>query len=125
MARILLVEDDEFLSETLDSWLSGSGYTVVAVYSGSDGLEQMRYGEFDLVILDGRLPDLDGVEVCRQYRQEGGKCPVLMMTGNTGAGEKEKGLAAGVNEYVRKPFELKIVEEKIKALLAVSTPADA
>lgn len=120
MARILLVEDDECLAETVETWLSTLGHEVVAVHKGLDGLEQLKYGEFDLAILDGRLSDMEGIEICKQYREDGGKCPILMMTGNTGAGEMERGLSAGVNEFVRKPFELKKVEAKMKVLLEAS-----
>ncbi|MBX9687780.1 MAG: response regulator [Candidatus Obscuribacterales bacterium] len=125
MARILLVEDDECLAETVEMWLASHGHQVILAFSGTDGLEQMRFGEFDLIILDGRLPDMDGADICREYREDGGKVPVIMVTGNSETAERERGLQAGVNEYIRKPFELNVVLAKMNALLAVSPKPEA
>jgi DNA-binding response OmpR family regulator len=125
MARILLVDDDEDLSVMIEAWLSSRGHKVLAVFSGADGLEQMRFGKFDLIILDGHLPDMEGIDICREYRGEGGKVPILMLSGNTNRDDLERGLAAGVNEYMCKPVKFAAMAIKLDTLLQTSpNPAD-
>lgn len=117
MAKILLVEDDEDIADNMVLFLEHNGHHVVQVASGADGLEQMRYGNFDVVLLDGHLPDMDGLEVCRTYRQEGGRTPILMATGRSKSDDLQRGADAGVSAYIVKPFTLSELAAQVNALL--------
>jgi len=116
MAKILLIEDDIDIAENAVLFLKHRKHNVMHVTSGLDGLEQLRYGKFDLAILDGNLPDMDGVEVCQTYRDEGGKTPILMATGRSDSEEIQKCIDAGVNAYIIKPYSLADLDSNISAL---------
>src|ERR1700716_2021804 len=81
--KILLVEDDIDVSGELQDWLRENDYKVEAVFSGPEALEHLECRTYDVVLLDGHLPGMDGEFVCRSYRESGGKAPVLMLTGRT------------------------------------------
>lgn len=118
MANLLLVEDDTDLSETLQDWLLFQKHVVEAVYTGPEALEQMRFGSFDLVILDWQLPGMNGIDVLKSYRDEGGKMPVLMLTGRTEAKEIQALMAAGATDYMAKPFNLKDLSARVEAIVS-------
>ncbi|MFA7338311.1 MAG: response regulator transcription factor [Candidatus Obscuribacterales bacterium] len=118
MAKILFVEDDKDLTEMVNDWLSADGYSVEIVHDGTEGWEVLRKGKFDLIILDWHLPGgLSGPEICRKYRDTDGKAPVIMLTGRTEITEKEQGFDAGVDDYLTKPFNLKELSARLRALL--------
>ncbi|MBP9089820.1 response regulator transcription factor [bacterium] len=118
MAKILFVEDDKDLTEMVKDWLSADGYSVEIVHDGTEGWEVLRKGKFDLIILDWHLPGgLSGPEICRRYRDAKGKAPVIMLTGRTEITEKEQGFDAGVDDYLTKPFNLKELSARLRALL--------
>ncbi|MBA4075039.1 MAG: DNA-binding response regulator, partial [Cyanobacteria bacterium PR.023] len=118
MAKILFVEDDKDLTEMVNDWLSADGYSVEVVHDGTEGWEVLRKGKFDLIILDWHLPGgLSGPEICRKYRDSEGKAPVIMLTGRTEITEKEQGFDAGVDDYLTKPFNLKELSARLRALL--------
>jgi two-component system, OmpR family, manganese sensing response regulator len=117
MARILLVEDDFDLNDRLKTWLEFEKYIVESAFTGTDALEQMQFGEFDIIILDWHLPEKDGPDVCKEYRDGGGKAPVLMLTGNDDASARATGLAAGATDFLCKPFDLKALSARIKSLV--------
>jgi OmpR-family two-component system manganese-sensing response regulator len=118
MAKILFVEDDKDLTEMVNDWLSADGYSVEIVNDGTEGWEVLRNGQFDLIILDWHLPGgLSGPEICRKYRDTDGKAPVIMLTGRTEITEKEQGFDAGVDDYLTKPFNLKELSARLRALL--------
>lgn len=121
MSKILLVEDDVKAVEDLSDWLRREGHTVDSVLKGSDALEWLKTYEFDVVILDWNLPDLDGVSVCRLYRLSGGKTPVLMLTGRSETESKEMGLDSGADDYLVKPPDLRELSARIRALLRRSS----
>lgn len=121
MTRILLVEDDDDIADNTIIFLEHKNYEVVHVDSGMDGLEQMRFGSFDLIILDGRLPDMDGLEVCSNYRAEGGTAPILMASGRSNPDDQRRGKAAGVSAYIVKPFSLNELEKQIDDLLKLES----
>ncbi len=125
MAKILVVDDDEDLSIMVSDKLMLERYDVEVVHNGKNAHEQLRTGNFDLLILDWDLPDTTGVEICKQFRAAGGIIPVLMLTGRGGVENKEEGFDAGADDYLTKPFEMKELASRVKALLrraAVSTP---
>lgn len=118
MAKILFVEDDKDLTEMVNDWLSADGYSVEIVHDGTEGWEVLRKGKFDLIILDWHLPGgLSGPEICRKYRDTDGKAPVIMLTGRTEITEKEQGFDSGVDDYLTKPFNLKELSARLRALL--------
>lgn len=121
MANILLVEDDTDLSETLQDWLMFQQHTVEAVYTGTEALEQMRFSTFDIVVLDWQLPGMNGIDVLRTYRSEGGKMPVLMLTGRTEAKEIKQLMDAGATDYMAKPFNLKDLSARVDQIVSKST----
>ncbi len=121
MANILLVEDDVELSGTLTMVLASKNHQVTTALTGTEGLEQMRFGDFDAIILDGMLPDMDGTAICRTYRQDGGKAPVLMLTGRVDASSVRDGMEAGASAYLKKPFGVRELLSSLDSLLSKST----
>ena len=125
MANILLVEDDTDLSETLQDWLGFQQHTVEAVYNGPEALEQMRFGNFDIVVLDWQLPGMNGIDVLKVYRSEGGAMKVLMLTGRTEAKEIKSLMDAGATDYMAKPFNLKDLSARIEKIISTASTAPA
>lgn len=117
--QILLVEDDTSLSEVLAYNLQQAGFDVSVARDGQDALNQSRHRAFDLMILDLMLPILDGLEVCRRIRSDGSRqCPrIMMLTAKAEEADQVVGLAMGADDYVTKPFSVKVLLERVKALL--------
>ena len=117
MAKILIVEDDRQLSTLIVDFLQAEGHTTEAVYKGPEGLERLQFYKYDVVILDWELPGLSGPEICQQYRSKGGATPVLMLTGKKELEDKEQGLDAGADDYLTKPFQLRELAARLRALM--------
>lgn len=117
MAKILIVEDDRFLAKMLLDFLTVEKHAVDTVYTGTDGLEYLRQYNYDLVILDWDLPETDGISVCKEYRNCGGKSPILFLTGKRSISEKEIGFDSGADDYLTKPFNIRELSARVKALL--------
>jgi two-component system, OmpR family, manganese sensing response regulator len=118
MAKILLVDDDEDLAETLADLFQMLDHEVLVVGAGGPALQAMITSEFDLILLDWQLPDMAGIDVCKQYREKGGKARVLMLTGMRDAGSKEAGKAAGADDFLTKPFSVDQLTDRLQAMLA-------
>jgi DNA-binding response OmpR family regulator len=117
MARtILVVEDEPTLRETLAYNLEQDGFRVLAAADGREALVRFRSGPVDLVVLDLMLPELSGMEVCRIIRQESG-VPILMLTAKDSEIDKVVGLELGADDYVTKPFSLRELQARIRALM--------
>ena len=117
MARTILVVDDEpTLRETLAENLEIEGFRVVTAADGLQALERFRQSQPDLVVLDLMLPELSGIEVCRQIRRESG-VPILMLTARDSELDKVVGLELGADDYVTKPFGLHELLARVRALL--------
>lgn len=114
--KILLVEDDRVLRETLTYHLQHQGYTVIGVGDGISALEKAREIQPDLILLDVMLPGLDGFEVCRRLR-ESLDAPIIMLTARTETSDKVLALEWGADDYVTKPFDLRELQARIKAHL--------
>jgi two-component system response regulator MprA len=114
--RILVVDDDPEIRRVLQRGLAYEGYTVELAVDGQAALVLARQTPPDLVILDLRLPDLDGVEVCRRLRA-GGDVPILMLTARDGVSDKVAGLDAGADDYLVKPFVMDELLARVRALL--------
>jgi DNA-binding response OmpR family regulator len=116
MSRIVLVEDDEGISETLRFNLEAAGHHVQVARDGVSGLRLARTGAPDLVLLDLMLPGMDGIEVCRQLRRSG-TTPVIMLTARDAEVDRVLGLELGADDYITKPFSIREVLARIAAVL--------
>jgi DNA-binding response OmpR family regulator len=117
MAKILLVEDDQELARTISKWFTLEHHTVETVHDGLDGLDRIMVGSFDVIVLDWMLPSLDGIELCRRYRAARGVTPIIMLTGKSMVSEKELGLDNGADDYLTKPFSVRELSARVRALL--------
>jgi len=122
MAKILVVEDEQDLSGPVRDWLGREHHLVEVVDNGPDALDRLRIYKYDVVILDLMLPGLSGMEVCRRFRSAGGTTPILMLTAKTTVEDKEAGLDAGADDYLTKPFHLKELSARVRALLRRPAP---
>ncbi len=117
MARILLVEDDENLRETVHDWLMFEKHAVETAADGREAVEQLSVNDFDLVVLDWHLPHMNGIDVLKNYRAAGGRTPVMLLTGLSSPEEKRMGMEAGAQAFLKKPFQLKELSSNIQKLL--------
>ncbi len=115
--RILLVEDDANLRTTLDEVLRDEGLSVATADSVASASALLAAASFDLVILDIMLPDGDGYALCERIRREGKTARVLMLTARTLDGDLERGFEAGADDYLRKPYRLRELLARVKALV--------
>ncbi|HTX91447.1 MAG TPA: response regulator transcription factor [Anaerolineales bacterium] len=115
--RILLVEDNRRLSDTLKLILQEDGYVVDAAYDGIEGEEAGRISGYDVIILDIMLPGKDGLEVCRELRNRRVATPILMLTARDALEDRVIGLDSGADDYLVKPFEMDELRARIRALL--------
>lgn len=115
--RILLVEDDANLRTTLDEVLRDEGLSVATADSVASASALLAAASFDLVILDLMLPDGDGYSLCERIRREGKKARVLMLTARTLDGDLERGFEVGADDYLKKPYRLRELLARVKALL--------
>lgn len=113
--RILIIEDDPAILKVLQRGLAYEGYTVDVATDGRSGLNQAHDHHPDLVILDWMLPGMDGLEVCRRLRLQGG-LPILMLTAKDTIQDRVQGLDAGADDYIVKPFNLDELTARIRAL---------
>jgi len=114
--RILLVEDDARLAEMLSEYLGGAGFRVVHVGLGVAALERLAAEPCDAVVLDLMLPDMDGLDVCRQLRTKS-DAPVLMLTARGDATDRIVGLELGADDYLPKPFAPRELLARLRAIL--------
>jgi two-component system alkaline phosphatase synthesis response regulator PhoP len=116
-ARILVVDDEEHLAAGIRENLQAEGYDTDVAYNGEQGLEKARAGAFDLILLDVMMPKLDGLEVCEEIRAAGLQTPVLFLTVKGEPADRIRGLEAGGDDYLAKPFHLKELLLRVAAIL--------
>jgi len=116
VTTILIVDDDRAMVGMVAALLGEEGYDVATAYDGEQAIRRHRDDQPDLVVLDRRLPRVDGDEVCRQIRASG-DTPILMLTGEKGSDERAKLLDAGADDYLEKPFAPKELRARVRALL--------
>jgi DNA-binding response OmpR family regulator len=121
VASILLVEDDERISEPLLRVLGNEGFDVVHTSTGGRGLAEVASHRPDLILLDLTLPDIDGLDVCRKVREDHPDLPIIMLTARSEEMDVIVGLNAGADDYVPKPFRLAELVARIRARLRVVT----
>ena len=111
MAKILLVEDDLDLARMVVDGLTSEHHSVVAMADGLDGLDMLKRSVYDVIVLDWNLPGMEGIEILRKFRQNGGTTPVIMLTGKGGIADKEAGFNVGADDYLTKPFDIRDPEQ--------------
>lgn len=117
MAKFLVVEDDPVISQTLIDWLHSEHHTTELAEDGVEASDMLRLYQYDIVILDWKLPRKSGVDICRDFRRQSGTTPILMLTGESSIDNKETGLDAGADDYLTKPFHLRELAARVRALL--------
>jgi two-component system, OmpR family, copper resistance phosphate regulon response regulator CusR len=122
MVNICLVEDEQKVSAFICKGLTEQGYSIINARDGVAALRLIRNSVFDLLILDVMLPDINGIELCRQIRQIDAKIPILMLTALGEVQNKVSGLKAGADDYLIKPFHFIELVARIEALLRRQTP---
>ena len=115
-ARILLIEDDPRLAEMVKSYLGEAGFPVSIAARGATALALQARESFDAIILDLMLPDMDGLDICRQIRAQA-ETPILMLTARGDAMDRVIGLEMGADDYLPKPFEPRELLARLKAIL--------
>lgn len=117
MARILVVDDDPRIIAFLRRGLTHEGFIVEEAHGGGEALSRAQSRPPDLVVLDIMMPDLDGLSVCRELRREAGNIPILMLTARDEVVDRVRGLEAGADDYLVKPFAFEELLARIRALL--------
>jgi len=117
MAKILLVEDNPDLSNVVRTFLLFEHHQVELLDNGAEANDHLKTFDYDLIVLDWELPGLHGIEVLKAFRSRGGKTPVLMLTGKKELDDKELGLDSGADDYLTKPFEMRELAARVRALL--------
>ena len=115
--RLLIVEDDSVAAELLAKGLREHAYAVDVAVDGRAALDRALMYTYDLIVLDVMLPEIDGLEVCRQIRKRVIAVPILMLTARSGIEERVEGLDAGADDYLPKPFHFSELVARIRALL--------
>jgi len=123
--RLLLIEDDERLAQMVHDYLGEAGFFVSVARTGGEGISALQRGEFDALILDLMLPDMDGLEVCRRIRTERDDTPILMLTARGDAMDRVVGLEMGADDYLPKPFEPRELLARLRAILRRGRSASA
>jgi DNA-binding response OmpR family regulator len=120
--RILLVEDNRRLSNSLQASLEDDGYAVDAAYDGVSGQELAEMTPYDLIILDIMLPGRNGLQVCRELRAQRNRTPILLLTARDAVEDRVKGLDSGADDYLVKPFAIEELRARLRALLRREAP---
>ncbi len=115
--RILIVEDDKKVASFLERGLREDGYVVDVAHDGTDGTLKAHLKEYDLLILDVMLPGKTGVEIVRELRREGASVPILLLTARDAAEDVVRGLDAGADDYLTKPFSFEVLLARVRALI--------
>lgn len=116
MPKVLLVDDDEKLLVAVGDFLEHQRFIVDTAASGTDAKEKLQVFSYDLLVIDWNIPEPSGLDLCRWFRGRGGNTPILMLTGRSMIDDKESGFEAGVDDYLTKPFELRELAARLKAL---------
>ena len=115
--NILLIEDDAVLADGLIHTLGGSGYSVTCATKGAYAKQLLQAQDFDLIVLDLGLPDMDGLELLRRLRSSKVPLPIIILTARDGVNDRIDGIEQGADDYMTKPFELRELEARIHALI--------
>jgi len=116
-AKLLLLEDDISLNETLQEYLESHQYEVLSVYDGFSAEEKIFEESFDLLLLDVNVPEMDGFSLLKKVRSAGVEIPAIYLTSRNALADVEDGYASGADDYLRKPFELKELLLRVQSIL--------
>ncbi len=116
MSKLLIVDDDVELCKQLTASISNLGWNVESVHSGLDANQLLEGFRFDLILLDWDLPDITGIDVCRVFRARGNTTPIIFVTGKDEINALENALDIGADDYITKPFELRELMARVRAL---------
>lgn len=114
--RLLIVEDEKELCDTIAKSLYAAGYEVDTCYDGDEALDYILTEEYDLIVLDLNLPGRDGMDILRELRQDNDETKVIILSARSQIADKVEGLDAGANDYMEKPFHLQELEARIRSL---------
>ncbi len=115
--RVLIVEDHGRMAELIERGLQEEGYAVDVVATGEDGVWMTAENEYDAILLDVMLPGADGFETCRRIRESGRWAPILMLTARDAVEDRVRGLDAGADDYLTKPFSFSELLARLRALV--------
>ncbi|MBS2009833.1 MAG: response regulator transcription factor [Cyanobacteria bacterium SZAS TMP-1] len=117
MAKVLVIDDDAELCRTVKGGLEASAWVVELAYLAKDGTQLLQAFVYDVIVLDWYLPDSTGLQICRDFRSRGGNTPILFLTGAQDINHKSAGFEAGGDDYLVKPFDLRELDIRLRALL--------
>src|SRR5579872_344014 len=120
--RILVVEDNHRLNSSLTASLAHEGYSVDSAYDGQEGQDLAELTAYDLILLDIMLPEKDGLEVCRDLRRRRNHTPILLLTARDSVDDRVQGLDCGADDYLIKPFAMRELLARLRALLRRQQP---
>src|SRR5215472_1462932 len=115
MGKLLLVDDDVNYTAKLKEAMAPLGWSVELAHNGRDALQHLDQFQYDFVLLDWNLPDIDGIEICKRYRAGGGTAHIIFLTGRDGIEDKLAGLDSGGDDYLTKPFDDRELLSRIRA----------
>jgi two-component system, OmpR family, response regulator MprA len=115
--RVLVIEDDDAVRAAVRRALLLGGYEVLQAHNGEEGLLRAQTDVPDAIVLDLGLPDIDGVQVCRTLRRSGNRTPILMLTARAAVEDRVDGLEAGADDYLVKPYDVRELEARLKAIM--------
>ncbi len=117
MSKILIIEDDRDIADLIAIHMDDNGHTSTRVHDGKEGLVKALEGQHDLIILDLKLPGMDGLEICQKLRMEKVDTPIIMLTSKSEEIDKVLGLEIGADDYMTKPFSLRELVARVKTVL--------
>ena len=123
--RILMAEDEAALAKAVGRILERNNYSVDIVHNGTDAMQYLAGGEYDLAILDIMMPGMDGISVLQKIRQQRNPVPVILLTAKSEIDDKVSGLDSGANDYITKPFDTRELLARIRVLTRGQQPADS
>jgi two-component system response regulator MprA len=122
--RVLVVDDEPDVREAIETALELEGHSAATAVDGLEALSRLSKAEFDAIVLDVLMPNLDGFEVCRRLRRSGNRTPILILTARDSEEDTIRGLDLGADDYLVKPFSLGELLARVRALLRRNLPAD-
>ena len=118
--KILIVEDEKILNNTINKSLKDAGYEVESAFDGFDAMEMIEIESYDLIVLDLNLPNMDGMEILKNLRKEDVETKVLILSARSQIQDKVEGLDAGANDFLQKPFHLDELKARVRSLTRIN-----